>query len=129
MTIKKRPTVVDPVTAGTEVAGTLEVSSFNGRQPDVVRLDPLIYSNPPVKQPVMVQTGIDIITRQPIFKPAPPEVEDQWKTPDRRPYVVLQYITGSYNTRPLVLNVGKIVYLNDKEYEIFKPYVKEAPCD
>jgi len=125
---KKEPSVVDPITRGIAATDNLDIPSFNGRYPDVVRLDPLIYSDPPVKQPVMVQTGIDIMTREPIYKPAPEVPEEKWNTPDRRPYLVEKYITGSYNFRPLILEKGDIVYLNDGEYSVFKPYVTEVKC-
>ena len=124
---KKEPSVVEPITRGVTTVESVEVPSFNGRYPDVVRLDPLLSSDPPVRQPVLVQTGIDIITRNPVMKPAPPDPEEQWKTPDRKPYLVKEHITGSYNTVFRTLNQGKVVYLSENEYGIFKPYVTEAP--
>jgi hypothetical protein len=129
MAKRKLPSVAEPATRGSSAETAARDYDFAGRPPDVVRLDPLISSNPPVRPGYLVQTGVNVLTREPIFKEIDPVVEYQWDTPDRRPYLATTTINGSYNQRVLNLKQGVVIYLNEKEHRVFSPYVQEIAGD
>lgn len=69
-----------------------------------------------------VKTGTNVLTGKDVVKDVP-VVEERDYSKGRTLYTAHSMISGSYNGRRINLSKGGDVYLDENEYEIFKPYV------